>query len=246
MGITMISRLIATALAALTLASCGLSGVRRQQDWSGVTDPRLYLACQVGNYGSGVLISVDENGATVLTVAHLVEAGDSVDVNFRDAASDTWVEYEGEVTVTTHPHKEDLALIRITAAEFHLPPQTTPIAAVMAPPDTFTVSLANIAFGAEERPFMLDAEALVHVSSTKSYQPDEHGETTWQLTKILLHGGIAGANSGSPVFRGDELVGLVESAPWLVTAPDGSLLAGVLVGAPDATRAVLDEDRSRR
>lgn len=228
-------KLAALLVTAAALSACGLSGVRRSQDWSSAgDDPRLTLACHVGNYGSGVLLSCDEAGARVLTCAHLVDAGESVTVHFHDPATGNWVAYDGEVVRRTHPHREDLAEIRLATLSFHLPRQTTPLAAAMPAGEECEAALVNIAFGAEERPFLLTVPAVSHVASIDSVIPDADGSTSWQIPKVLVHGGVTQANSGSPVFRGAELVGLVESAPAFASKQDGTLRIGVQATAPQS------------
>ncbi len=51
-------RILPLLIITLIVAGCGLSGIRSSQDWSEVKEDRLYLACHVGNYGSGVFLRV--------------------------------------------------------------------------------------------------------------------------------------------------------------------------------------------
>lgn len=235
------SRGVALPLLAVAAAGCGLSGVRRSQDWSAVSDARLDLACHVDGYGSGVLVSCDEGGARVLTCAHLVEDDSTVSVYFRDRGAGAWVSYEASVVRRTHPHREDLALLEIRTPAFHLTPRVTPIAEPPPEGSEFTASVVNIAFGAEKRPLVLDLPALSHVSAVTTVNPDSEGRTSWRIAKTLVHGGVREANSGSPVFVGDALLGLAESAPGFAARPGGSLLVGVTVTAPASVREVLAE-----
>ncbi len=232
-------------LLALVLAACGLSSVRRAQDWSQVTDPRFRLVCHVGNWGSGVLVDCDATGANVLTCAHLVEEGETVTLSFQNAARAGWVAYDGRVVRRSHPHKQDLALVRVDTKAFHLAPTTLAVADGFAPGAEGVVQVFNIAFGAEKEPFLLDLPAVGSVNSVTSNIPDASGATRWQIDQVVVHGGITQANSGSPVFDGDRLVGLVESAPAGARTPKGGMVLGVAVTAPSVVRAFLETARTR-
>jgi hypothetical protein len=153
-----------------TTSACGLASSRRSQDWRGIDDQRLLCTCHVGDYGCGVLLDYDGDQLRVLTCAHLVAQGEHVALWFFDEAAGRYVSYDGTVTARTHPHREDLALVVAPAARFHLPPQVVPIAAPLADGASCAVALANIAFGAEPRPFVLDAPALAHVANIRSLE----------------------------------------------------------------------------
>jgi hypothetical protein len=110
------------------------------------------------------------------------------------------------------------------------------------PNDLRRVSLMNTAFGAEDRPFVLDLPLRGFRRNVSTAVPDERGDSTWTQTKGLLHGGIVEANSGSPVFAGEKLVGLVESSPGFARALEGSdVISGVVVSTPQEIEAFLRE-----
>lgn len=215
---------------------CGLTTVRGSQDWIGVDDARLYRACHVGNYGSGVILRSDETGSLVLTCAHLVDDERRVKVHYRIRNADRWGAHTFRVLHRSHPHKEDLAIL--------FSPQ--PLPQVSLPPLTIaadvpaSADLLSVAFGAENRPFALTVPSALYQSSVTTVIPDQAGETAWTIPKVLLHGGVFQANSGSPVMVGDELLGLVESSPGLAVI-EGEVKQGVVVSSPANILEVIRE-----
>jgi hypothetical protein len=115
-----------------------------------------------------------------------------------------------------------------------------------------------LSFGAEARPWCIDAPMFANSTNVTTVRPDASGQTRWTIVKGLLHGGILEANSGSPVFDGERLVGLVESSPGVGAyrpledathgGPDAStsapqLIQGVVTSVPQTIRAFLDAHR---
>ena len=143
----------------------------------------------------------------------------------------------GKVVAASHPHKEDLALVQCEDIDLKRDPFVVPVVAE----ESFTKgesTVMNIAFGAEDRPFSLDCPAFKYKQDVETVIEDKDGSSKCSLLKVLLHGGISQANSGSPVFRGNELVGLVESAPGLAIK-DSNLIQGVVVSSPESVSRFL-------
>ena len=219
-------RAIPLLIIALLVTGCGLSRIRSSQDWTDVKDDRLYLACHVGNYGSGVFLRYDCRDALVLTCSHLTKSGSDVSIYYYSRRDGAYKKCNGMVVAASHPHKEDLALVQCKDIDLERDPFVVPLVAE----ESFTrgeLTVMNIAFGAEDRPFALDCPAFKYKQDVETVIEDKDGSSKCSLLKVLLHGGISQANSGSPVFRGNELVGLVESAPGLAIK-DSKLIQGVV------------------
>lgn len=232
---------IHVALLSLVLAclvGCGNMSIRRSQDWSEVQHPRFFRACQVGNWGSGVILEHTTSRMLVLTCAHLVEEGQSVAVYFVDPEQRAYSKVSGRVIHRSHPHKEDLALIEVT----HCPAPSREIRTHIAPQfsegEERTVDIVNVAMGAQERPFAFQGPLFRHVGRVSTVIPDEKGQTEWTIAKGLMHGGILQANSGSPIFDHERLVGLTETSPGLA-ARDGELHQGIITSLPETLRRFL-------
>ncbi len=237
--------IVAGAIACVAICGCGTSGFRGGQDWSGVEDSRLLRTVHVTEYGSGILLAVD--GAKgcfyVLTCAHLVEEGRPVDLWAVDPEARRYVQFRGEVVGRSHPHREDLALVRARLGGESLPAYSRfALADPVDPNNQRRVSLMNTAFGAEDRPFVLDLPLLGFRRNVSTAVPDEQGGSAWTQTKGLLYGGITEANSGSPVFAGNKLLGLVESSPGFADAPGSAdVISGVVVSTPQEIETFLRE-----
>lgn len=227
------------------VTGCGLRSIRRSQDWGGVTDDRVYRTCHVGNYGSGVIWRSDENGAIVLTCAHLVKDGARVTVRYRSPQIDRWLSCAMQVAYRSHPQKEDLAVLISPHPLPHV--HWPPLGISNRVPGSSEI--VSIAFGAERRPLIHTFASSALEASVSTVIPDEDGNTKWIVPKALLYGGILQANSGSPVWDGENLVGLVESSP-AVAVIDGQLQQGVMVSSPAnidaALRAVGEAGPARR
>ncbi len=232
------ARPAAAAMVALvllgTLSGCGAGAFRDRQDWSGVEDARLYRACHVTNFGSGVVLGCAGGDAYVLTCAHLVAEGASVGVYVPRPDGSGYQRFSGRVLVRSHPHKEDLALLQLDGKPEGIPADAKiSLAQPLLDGEQTDVTVLSVSFGAEDRPAAADAKYLAHVATVSSIVPDKQGRTKWQLSKGLVHGGVRQANSGSPVFAGDALVGLCESSPAFANAPGGKqVLTGVMASRP--------------
>jgi hypothetical protein len=231
-------------LGALFCCGCGTSNFRNSQDWSGVTDARLLRTCHVGHYGSGLWLAHGPSGSYVLTVSHVVGDDDTMSVHLRNPKTDEYESYTGDVIERSHQHKEDLALLKLRKAPEWAQPFTTPVGRDMKAFEMLKeTELMNIAFGAEKRPIVVTLPSTINDVSVRSVLADENGNTDWIVPKLLMYGGINEANSGSPAFAGQALVGLVESAPMFVIvreqgkADNGYM--GIQLTAPNAIREFL-------
>lgn len=230
--------LLLLSLLFFLLPSCGLTSLRSSQDWSNVTDQRFFKTCHVGNYGSGVLIAYQNKKAHILTCTHLVSNDEWKTIHLFNPKSQSYQSYRGRVILKTHPHKEDLAIIECENLDLDMAPFKIQLATSLSQPDQ-NLTLLNTAFGAEEKPFSLNLPAFEYDHKVSTVIPDKDGQKEWTLKKVLLHGGVQQANSGSPVFKGNDLVGLVESSPGFAVR-NNVLVHGIVVSSPNSVRKVLD------
>jgi hypothetical protein len=232
----------------LTIAGCGGATFRDHQDWTQITDARLFRTCQVTEWGSGVWLAHTEGVSYVLTCAHVLEGARWVKVHIVNPKSGSYESFDAEALYVGHPHKEDLALLRLCKAPAFAEPFKTRLAFPTGEGEASRATVMNISFGAEDKPFALEFPMVPVTQKISSYLPDSAGTTEWTLTKGLMHGGITQANSGSPVFTGTALYGLVESSPFIAlidhkssasTQPQSTLVIGVCTSIPDNVESFL-------
>jgi len=236
----MLRRLL-TLLVLLVTSGCGSAAFRDSQDWSAATDPRLFHTCQVTDWGSGVWLAQGDEGAYVLTCAHVLEGATKVDVFIVNPETRRYERFRAEVVLVSHIHKEDLALLRLDRNPPFAAPFKTRLASPLSRTEPRKVQLMNVSFGAEQQPFVLTFPLLAVKATVSSYLPDDEGKTEWALDKGLLHGGIREANSGSPVFEGEGLVGLVEMSPFFGSseANPHELISGISISLPETVSEFL-------
>ncbi len=241
-------RLLVLLVLWLTVGGCGSAAFRDKQDWSSVSDSRLYRACHVTNWGSGVWIAHADGVSYILTCAHVLEGATSAKVHLFNPAAKRYETFAADVLHAGHPHKEDLAVLRLRTAPAFAEPFKTRLAPSAKEGQTQRAAVMNISFGAEDKPLAMEFPVVPVTQQVSSYIPDTDGKTQWVLTKGLVHGGISQANSGSPVFVGTSLYGLVESAPMLgaietrssaSTRPQTTLVSGACTSTPDDVEAFL-------
>lgn len=221
------------------LAACGLASARMSQDWTPVTDARLFRCCHVGNHGSGVLLAQDEKNLWILTNAHLVERVAKVHV--VDPTTRRWVETTAWVAARGKPEAEDFALLRSDPLPF-LPPFVTKLAAPIEDGSSRTVDLLPVSVGDTPRAYPLPA-----VGRRAGFNNPVPPHAPFERDMVCIHGGVMQANSGTPVFDGDRLVGLNELHPFDATfektGDDGQTtrqrVVGIGASSPQAIEAFL-------
>ena len=205
----------------LALAACGLAAARQSQDWSKVTDPRLFRCCHIGNDGTGVLLAQDRDALWILTNASLVSRVAKVHV--VDPASRDWRETTAWVVARSEENGTDLALLR--AAPMPFPPFVTRLANPITDGTSRDVDLLPVSVSDTPRAYRLPAVGRM--------------ETSTATEAVCVHGGVRQANSGTPVFDGDRLVGLAQ--PRTITAmlenvgDDGTVAKKKVVGIGAST-----------
>lgn len=226
-------------LAVLPLAGCGLASARRAQDWSEVTDERLFRCCHVGNHGSGVLLLQDRDDLWILTNAHLVSRVAKVHV--VDPTTREWRETTAWVAAAGDPVREDFALLRAEPLPF-LQPFVTRLATPIENGATRDVELLPVSVRETPRAYALPA-----VGRRAGFANPEPPHTPLERDMLCVHGGVQQANSGTPVFDGDRLVGLNELHPFDATieqiGDDGQVarrrVVGIGTSTPQAIEAFL-------
>ena len=233
---------VLACVSAILLAGCANMSVRRSQDWSQVDDPRLFKTVQVGNWGSGVIVEHSRDRMLVLTCAHLVEDGESVDVFRVNSDTRRYEKRKARVMYRGHPHKDDLALLTVHDP----PPPRLPFVLALAGDfeegEERAAAIMNVSCGADKRPFAWEGRIFQCTVDVSSVIPDRNGRTRWQLPTGILHGGVTQANSGSPVFEGERLVGLNESSPGIGNKGN-TYYTGVQTSLPQTVRSFMVEAR---
>lgn len=227
------------ALPCLLPSGCGLAKARRAQDWTEVTDARLFRCCHVGNHGSGVLLMQDRDDLWILTNAHLVSRVAKVHV--VDPATRTWRETTAWVKALGDPVREDFALLRAEPLPF-LQPFTTKLAAPVESGAERTVDLMPISVTETPRVYALPA-----VGRRTGFANPVPPHAPIERDMLCVHGGVQQANSGTPVFDGERLVGLNELHPFDATlekvGDDGQVrrqrVVGIGTSTPQAIEAFL-------
>lgn len=223
---------------------CGTARFRSSQDWSNVTDARLMKTCHVGNYGSGVVLSCDERGCYVLTCAHLVHPKKPMDV-YVFSPQQGYKRYETEVVAHGDKQASDLALLRLLD-----PPSVSPwryftlqLASDLGKGEHRSATIMNIGLGAEKRPWIFTARVFEYVSNTTGLIETTPDGKRRQVVRGCMHGGITSANSGSPIFDGQDLLGLASASPEMGPEKDADgtlvLYKGIEVSTPSTIRAFL-------
>ena len=227
-------------LLVLLLTGCANMSVRRNQDWSQVNDPRLLKTVQVGNWGSGVIIEHLRERVLVLTCAHLVEDGEEVAVYAVNPDNRCYEKHLAHVVYRGHPHNDDLALLVIRERQKPSRSYVTELAEDFQEGEERPAAVMNVSRGAERSPFAWEGQVFQCTMDVSSVIPDRNGRTQWRVPGGVLHGGITEANSGSPVFEGDRLVGLCESSPGI--GNKGNVYyTGVKTSLPQTVRCFLGE-----
>lgn len=227
------------ALSSLALSGCGLASARSAQDWTAVTDPRLFRCCHVGNHGSGVLLLQDDKDLWILTNAHLVSRVAKVHV--VDPGTRRWRETTAWVVASGHPFSEDFALLRAEPLPF-LQPFVTRLASPLENGATRDVDLMPVSVRDTPRAYALPA-----VGRRTTFSNPVPARPPIERDMMCVHGGVQQANSGTPIFEGDRLVGLNELHPFDATfektAADGQVgkqrVVGIGASTPQAIEAFL-------
>ncbi len=224
-------------LIALPVAAtgCGLASARRNQDWSQVRDERLFRCCHVGNSGSGVLLLQDEQDLWILTNAHLVSRCATIHV--VDHKTRQWREFTGWVVASDATHA-DLALLRADPL-----PDREPFVTRLAPPladsERRGVELLPVSTATTPRPLHLPA-----VGRRAVVTASEASVGGGERDMMCVFGGVKQANSGTPVFDGDRLMGLNELSPFAAQVAnadgDGSGTPRQVTGIGASTPQAID------
>lgn len=180
----------------------------------------------------------------VLTCAHLVKGNQSISVYVVDPDTRHYRRLSARVSKRTHPHKEDLALLTVENSPAVRTPLHVGLADDFAEGEERKVAIMSVSIGAKERPSSWEGRIFQYTMSVSSFMPDESDGATWKLPKGTLHGGIVEANSGSPVFQGERLVGLAESSPG-IGIKGSEILTGVQTSLPQTIRSFLVEATSK-
>lgn len=197
--------LLVMALAA-TGSGCGLASARRSQDWSQVQDERLFRCCHIGNYGSGVLLLQDETDLWILANSHIVSRCATVHV--VDRKTREWREFTAWVAAAGDDASEDFALLRAAP----LPdrePFVTHLATPLGDRELRTVQLLPVSTATTPKALSLPA-----VGRRTPVAASEASAATRERDMMCVFGGVRQANSGTPVFDGDRLMGLNEVHPF--------------------------------
>jgi len=229
-------RFVPSLLLLLPFAACGLAKARIAQDWSTVTDPRLFRCCHVGNHGSGVLLAQDTENLWILTNAHLVDRVAKVHV--VDPTTRRWHETTAWVAARGMPQREDFALLRSEPLPF-LQPFVTKLAAPLENGAARTVDLLPVSVRDTPRAYALPA-----VGRRTTFSNPDPPHAPFEREMICVHGGVQQANSGTPVFDGDRLVGLNELHPFDATfdatGDDGQTVRKRVVGIGTSSPQAID------
>lgn len=235
----MSSRLASSSLllAFVAATGCGLASARLSQDWSVVKDVRFFRCCHVGNQGSGVLLAQDDKALWILTNAHVVSRVAKVHV--VDPATRRWQETTAWVVEAGDPEREDFALLRAEPLPF-LPPFATRLAAPIEDGAARNVDLLPVSVKDTPRAYALPAVGRRTSVANPPHAPFERD-------MVCVHGGVQQANSGTPIFDGDRLVGLNERQPFDATlekvGDDGQVakrrVVGIGASTPQAIEAFL-------
>jgi hypothetical protein len=196
----------------------------------------------VTDYGSGVCIARDEKGLYVLANQHVVGDRTMVQVHLLTGDPLRWRAFDARVLKGSHPTKYDLALLLVERPE---------------PGENFTLKLAPdlnpndrregidlMVVTDADRPFVWSSP-LIERSVLWAGSPDEDGATTYAVSMACLFGGAISANSGSPAFEGQSLLGLHEVSPFeaYVTDPvkggPPERVLGLGISTPARIRAFL-------
>lgn len=226
-------------LAFVAASGCGLASARLSQDWSAVKDPRFFRCCHVGNHGSGVLLAQDEKALWILTNAHVVSRVAKVHV--VDPATRRWQETTAWVVAAGDPEREDFALLRAEPLPF-LPPFATRLAAPIENGTVRNVDLLPVSVEDTPRAYPLPA-----VGRRTTFANPNPPHAPFERDMVCVHGGVQQANSGTPIFDGDRLVGLNELHPFDATfenvGDDGRVakqrVVGIGASTPQAIEAFL-------
>ena len=221
---------------ALLLYGCGLASARRSQDWHDVTDARLLRCCHVDNHGSGVLLAQDHRDLWILTNAELVSRVARVHV--VDPATRRWTETTAWVAASGDGRVSELALLRAEPLPF-LPPFATQLASPVADGSSREIDLLPVSVSDVPRAYRLPA-----VGRRSAGTAVDATMPAVERERLCVHGGLRQANSGTPIFDGDRLVGL--TAPGALdavledTGDDGAAMRRKVTGIAASTPQEID------
>lgn len=234
------------SLLVLAVGGCqSHASVRGQQDWTGDVDPRFYRVCHVTNYGSGVCIARAEDYLLILANAHVVGDSKSVTVYLPSSRTLEYQKFKADVIASAHPTKIDLALLIV-----HDPPPGPSYKLNLAPDfedGEYRESVELLDITTPDSPLIYEGPIVEHTILWAG-APDDFGSQSYDVSVGCLHGGILQANSGSPIFEGDRLVGIhhysLFEAPVRRELPDGGsqtdTVRGLGVTTPARIRAFLE------
>ncbi len=232
-------------LATLVSSCAGHGHVRATQAWSEVDDPRLFRVCHVTNYGSGYCLQRTAERILILANAHVVGDADVVDIYLPNRTTRSYDHFEAEVLATAHPTKIDLALLVVR----NPPPGDHYELQLASPFDEGELREAAelLDITSPDRPASFSGP-IVEQTVLWAGSPDDFGSTTYDVSVACLHGGILQANSGSPVFEGNQLIGINHYSPVqsFVRRVDASgariedTVYGIGVTTPSRIRAFLE------
>ena len=187
-----------------------------------MTDERLFRCCHIGNDGSGVLLLQDRDALWILTNASVVSRVAKVHV--VDPSTRSWRETTAWVAASGDPATADLALLRAEPLPF-AGPFTTKLASPIGDGTTRDVDLLPVSVSHTPRAYRLPAVGRV--------------DRTTAAETVCVHGGVRQANSGTPIFDGDRLVGLAEPRTLDATienvGTDGTVARRKVVGIGAST-----------
>lgn len=186
-----------------------------------MTDPRLFRCCHVGNDGTGVLLAQDRDDLWILTTASVVSRVAKVHV--VDPTTRTWRDTTAWVVASSGGEGADLALLRADPLPFA--PFVTKLASPVLDGTSRDVDLLPVSISDTPRAYRLPAVGRVD------------GPTATEA--ICVHGGVRQANSGTPIFDGDRLVGIAEPRTLAATlenvGDDGTVAKKKVVGIGAST-----------
>jgi hypothetical protein len=234
-------------LACVGLAGCGNLSARLRQSWSEVSDPRLLKTCLVTNWGSGLWLAHNSKGSYVLTSANVLKGFDDATVSLVDPVLRRYEEFEADVVARSHREKVALVLLRLRERPSFAKPFTTPLASPFKPGEERQVDLMIITADRPVTDRLSVFEHKVRVGAKANEDVSDADGAWWTVSRGCMHGGSIKVRPGAPVFKGEALVGLVESSPGMAKRRnnDGTeeLLIGATIGLPHDILAFLRESR---